>query len=118
MPTLVPCLLQEDPGPGHYEAERRPATVATVTRPPFGVSVSRADKRSQRFFLGTNVSVVCVCVCVWPMILAYVLYVQLCCIVCIIFSQCVSISAICTLYSDMHSLQYNILYRVHLPVQW
>lgn len=118
MPTLVPCLLQEDPGPGHYEAERRPATVATVTRPPFGVSVSRADKRSQRFFLGTNVSVVCVCVraCVWPSTCL--------CFICtaMLYSMYYILTVCehqCYLYtSDMHSLKYNILYRAHLPVQW
>ena len=60
--TQLPCV-QEDPGPGHYKAGSRPATVATVSRPPFGVSVSRADKRSQRFFLGSNVSVQRACVC-------------------------------------------------------
>ena len=55
--------LQGDPGPGQYEGRRRPATVPTAARPPFGISVGRADKRSQRFFLGSNVSVQCVCVC-------------------------------------------------------
>lgn len=42
------------PGPGEYNLSKRPISAPNPNGAPFGVSVERADKRSQRFFLGNT----------------------------------------------------------------
>ena len=54
--NLLYCPPQNAPGPGEYNLSKRPISAPNPNGAPFGVSVERADKRSQRFFLGNTVS--------------------------------------------------------------